>query len=135
GAAGKQRRFAAETRDAPPLHPPGTDGRIPANSGTSARSRPHDVLPIPIGNIWQCGRRDTRCKPQRMLPFPRVLGGSCGTSRARQLQDLINRRRARHVCGEYDVTSIESEDMDMSIRGKGILTTLAIALIGTTPAW
>src|SRR5262245_54342495 len=25
--------------------------------------------------------------------------------------------------------------MDMSIRGKGILTTLAIALIGTTPAW
>src|SRR5215831_29922 len=58
-----------------------------------------------------------------------------GTSRASRWQDLINRRRARHVCGEYDVTSIESEDMDMSIRGKGILTTLAIALIGTTPAW
>jgi Ca2+-binding EF-hand superfamily protein len=33
------------------------------------------------------------------------------------------------------VISIESEDANMSIRGKSILTTLAIALIGTTPAW
>ena len=47
----------------------------------------------------------------------------------------MNRRRAPHLCGEYDVISIESEDMDMSIRGQSILTTLAIALIGTTPAW
>ena len=31
--------------------------------------------------------------------------------------------------------SIESEDMDMSIRGKSILTALAIMLIGTAPAW
>ncbi len=31
--------------------------------------------------------------------------------------------------------SIESEDMDMSIRGKSILITLAIMLIGTAPAW
>src|SRR5262245_65203263 len=68
-------------------------------------------------------------------PFPWLSGDPCGTSRASQSQDLINRRRARHVCGAYDVIFIESEDMDMSIRGKGILTTLAIALIGTTPAW
>jgi Ca2+-binding EF-hand superfamily protein len=54
---------------------------------------------------------------------------------ASRAQDLINRRRARHVCGAYDAIFIESEDMDMSIRGKSILTALAIALIGTTPAW
>jgi Ca2+-binding EF-hand superfamily protein len=51
-----------------------------------------------------------------------------------------NRQRARHVCGEYYVISIESEDTNMSIRGKSIrgksiLTTLAITLIATTPAW
>jgi hypothetical protein len=33
------------------------------------------------------------------------------------------------------MSSIESEDVSMSIRGKGILTTLAITLIGTAPAW
>src|SRR5262245_7860814 len=43
--------------------------------------------------------------------------------------------RAFHLHGGYDVISIESEDANMSIRGKSILTTLAIALIGTTPAW
>ena len=31
--------------------------------------------------------------------------------------------------------SIESENVNMSIRGKSILTTLAITLIGTAPAW
>jgi len=41
----------------------------------------------------------------------------------------------RVFCGEYYVISIESEDMDMSIRGKSILITLAIMLIGTAPAW
>ena len=41
----------------------------------------------------------------------------------------------RVFCGEYFVISIESEDMDMSIRGKSILITLAIMLIGTAPAW
>jgi hypothetical protein len=30
---------------------------------------------------------------------------------------------------------IESEDTNMSIRGKSILTTLAVTLIATTPAW
>jgi Ca2+-binding EF-hand superfamily protein len=33
------------------------------------------------------------------------------------------------------VISIESEDMNMSIRGKSILTTLAIMLMATAPAW
>src|SRR5215467_11271564 len=83
--------------------------------------------------MWPQGHR-----PQAAADAPPSRGYQAaheGTSRARQSQDLINRRRARHVCGEYDLTSIESEDMDMSIRGKGILTTLAIALIGTTPAW
>jgi Ca2+-binding EF-hand superfamily protein len=46
-----------------------------------------------------------------------------------------NRPRARHVCGEYYVISIESEDTNMSIRGKSILTALAVTLIATTPAW
>jgi Ca2+-binding EF-hand superfamily protein len=46
-----------------------------------------------------------------------------------------NRRRGRQVCGEYYVISIESEDTNMSIRGKSILITLAITLIGTAPAW
>src|SRR5437899_2381869 len=46
-----------------------------------------------------------------------------------------NRGRAGHVCGEYYVISIESEDTNMSIRGKSILTTLAITLIATAPAW
>jgi EF hand domain-containing protein len=36
--------------------------------------------------------------------------------------------------GEYYVISIESEDANMGIR-KSILTTLAVALIGTAPAW
>ena len=35
----------------------------------------------------------------------------------------------------YYVMSIESEDTNMSIRGKSILTTLAVTLIATTPAW
>jgi Ca2+-binding EF-hand superfamily protein len=46
-----------------------------------------------------------------------------------------NRGRAGHVFGEYYVISIESEDTNMSIRGKSILTTLAITLIATAPAW
>jgi Ca2+-binding EF-hand superfamily protein len=33
------------------------------------------------------------------------------------------------------VIPIESEDMNMSIRGKSLLTTLAVTLIGATPAW
>src|SRR5215831_14299869 len=70
------------------------------------------------------------CSPSHGYPVT-----SEGHSPARRSQDLINRRRAPHLCGEYDVISIESEDMDMSIRGKSILTALAIMLIGTAPAW
>jgi Ca2+-binding EF-hand superfamily protein len=33
------------------------------------------------------------------------------------------------------VISIESEDTNMSIRGKSILTTLVVTLMGTAPAW
>src|SRR5262249_32139014 len=69
------------------------------------------------------------------VPFPWMSGDLRGASPARRSRDLINRRRAPHLCGEYDVISIESEDMDMSIRGKSILTALAIMLIGTAPAW
>ena len=42
--------------------------------------------------------------------------------------------RASRVWEEYYVISIESEDVNMSIR-KNILTTLAITLIATAPAW
>jgi Ca2+-binding EF-hand superfamily protein len=41
----------------------------------------------------------------------------------------------RQVWGEYYGISLESEDMNMNIRGKGIFTTLAIMLIATAPAW
>jgi Ca2+-binding EF-hand superfamily protein len=44
-------------------------------------------------------------------------------------------RRVRHVFGEYYVIFIGSEDTNMSIRGKSILTTLAVTLIAITPAW
>src|SRR5215831_17582081 len=128
---------------------PARQARRPATSGVSRpQAATHlDRIPPPhawhrpanslkVWNIWQCGPRDTRCKrPAGMLPSPRTSGRLPGISPARRSQDLINRRRAPHVRGEYDVISIESEDMDMSIRGKSILTTLAIALIGTAPAW
>src|SRR5262249_41499269 len=42
--------------------------------------------------------------------------------------------RAFRLHGGYDVISIESEDANMSIR-RSILTTLAITLIATAPAW
>ena len=42
--------------------------------------------------------------------------------------------RASRLREEYYVTSIESEDVNMSIR-KNILMTLAITLIATAPAW
>ena len=41
----------------------------------------------------------------------------------------------RQVWGEYYGISLESEDMNMNIRGKSIFTTLAIMLIATAPAW
>ena len=41
----------------------------------------------------------------------------------------------RLVWGEYYVISPESEDMNMSIRAKSIVTTLALTLIATAPAW
>src|SRR6516225_5453109 len=60
-----------------------------------------------------------------------------GGLKARQSFSTVRSEPARafHLHGGYDVISIESEDANMSIRGKSILTTLAIALIGTTPAW
>jgi hypothetical protein len=48
---------------------------------------------------------------------------------------FADRQRARHVCGGYYVISIESEDTNMSIRGKTILTALTITLISAAPAW
>jgi Ca2+-binding EF-hand superfamily protein len=46
-----------------------------------------------------------------------------------------NRLRARHVCEEYYVISIEWKDTNMSIRGNSMVITLAVTLIGTAPAW
>ena len=65
-AARNKRRFAAASRDASQPSPPAPrmapTGKFPSNSGTSAGSGSHEVLPIPIGNIWQCGRGDTPCR-------------------------------------------------------------------------
>jgi len=47
---------------------------------------------------------------------------------------LAELARASRLREEYYVTSIESEDVNMSIR-KNILMTLAITLIATAPAW
>src|SRR6266404_5030093 len=81
-AACNKRRFAAASRDASRPYPPapriGTDRRIPSDSGTSASSRSHDVLPIRIGNIWQCGRRDTgyeRPSPRTSSRLPGDITG------------------------------------------------------------
>ena len=82
-AACNKRRFPAASRDAPRLHPSAPHmtptGEFASNSGAFAGCQSHDILPIHIGNIWQCGPRDTRCKPQRMLPFPWISGDLRGT--------------------------------------------------------
>jgi Ca2+-binding EF-hand superfamily protein len=92
-------------------------GEFPSNSGTFARCGSYDVLPIRIGTFGN------------VAP---------GTQAANHLRDALlsgrNRQRARRVCGEYYVISIGSEDTNMSIRGKSVLTTLAVTLIATTPA-
>jgi len=118
-----------------PTH--GTDRRIPSNSGTSASSRSHDVLPIRIGNIWQCGRGDTRYgrpSPGRQAAYPghHRRGGLRTREGPRALASEL--ARASRLWAEYYVISIESEDADMSIR-TNILTTVAITLIATAPAW
>ena len=144
-AARNKRRFAAASRDASRPSPPAPrmapTGKFPSNSGTSAGSGSHEVLPIPIGNIWQCGRGDTPCRRPPGCP-PRTSGRLPGTSPARRPQS--SRRRLEHwrrswvrasrVWEEYYVISIESEDVNMRIR-KNILMTLAITLIATAPAW
>ena len=60
-----------------------------------------------------------------------------GGLKARQSSSTLRSEPARafHLHGGYDVISIESEDANMSIRGKTVLITLAITLIGTAPAW
>src|SRR5262249_43012987 len=67
--------------------------------------------------------------------FGNVAAGPQAASHHRELVSRPDHQRACHVCGEYYVISIESEDTNMSIRGKSILTTFAISLIATTPAW
>jgi Ca2+-binding EF-hand superfamily protein len=52
----------------------------------------------------------------------------------RELKQLFFAVGASPDSGEYYVISIQSEDANMSIR-KSILTTLAVTLIATAPAW
>jgi hypothetical protein len=82
------------------------------DSETFARRGSHDVLPIHVGNIWQCGPGDTG------LPAHK------GTFRTGAESD-------RGVL----CISFESEDTNMNIRAKSIVTTLALTLIATAPAW
>src|SRR5262245_47934652 len=62
-AARNKRRFAAASRDVPRPYPPAPrmtpTGEFVSDSEIFARRGSHDVLPIHIGNIWQCGRGDT----------------------------------------------------------------------------
>ena len=74
-------------------------------------------------------------------PLPRASGRLPGgitgeaVSELEKLESLPSEpARASRRWAEYYVISIESEDANMSIR-KNILTTLAITLIATAPAW
>src|SRR5215471_5193503 len=52
-----------------PTHAP--IGEFLTNSETFAQRGSRDVLPIHIGNIWQCGRGDTGSKSRRDALVPR----------------------------------------------------------------
>src|SRR5215510_3695977 len=85
-------------------------------------SEPPDGLLTFTRTSGVCGRRDT----------PQTRGTSA--RRPRELKQLFFAVGTSRDSGEYYVISIQSEDANMSIR-KSILTTLAVALIGTAPAW
>jgi hypothetical protein len=81
--SGVSRSQAATPLDhIPPPHAWHRLANFSTNSGTFASYGSHDVLPIHIGNIWQCGRGDTQCKPRS------------GSSRARGRSQLKKAPRA-----------------------------------------
>jgi hypothetical protein len=85
-----------------------------------------------FGNV-ALGTQST-CSPGDLQDgVPRAIGATVKGS----FRGLWGRNRpgAGHVWGEYYVISLESEDMNMSIRAKSIVTTLALTLIATAPAW
>src|SRR5262249_2330918 len=86
--------------------------------------RPTMVLPILVGTSGRCCRRDTRQAlgwEHGRQSVSRPSSFAVGTARRNGMRRLI--------CDP------PSEDVNMSIRGKTVLITLAITLIGTAPAW
>src|SRR5262245_8336112 len=84
------------------------------------------VLPLLVGTSGRCGRGDTRQAPgwqpgHGRQSVSRPSSFAVGTARRNGMRRLI--------CDP------QSEDVNMSIRGKTVLITLAITLIGTAPAW
>ena len=55
---------------------------FPTDSQTFLRCGSHDVLPIHIGNIWQCGRGDTRCKSALGSAWSSGLAAGTGGAQA-----------------------------------------------------
>ena len=95
-AACNKRRFAATSRDAPRPRSPAPRiapiDKCLINSETFGQGGSHDILPIHIGNIWQCGRGDTGCMSRRDPPVPR----GCQTATLGSFRELCGRNvRAR----------------------------------------
>ena len=85
-----------------------------------------------FGNV--AARTQAACPRQGTLGGCRVVSGRRSGGSFRALWGR-NRSGADRFWGEYYVISLESEDTNMSIRGKSIFATLAIMLIATAPAW
>src|SRR5262249_4760555 len=85
--------------------------------------------------MWPRGHTlQTPFPPGRQAAYPASPPRRSQNS-SRLLESLPSElSRASRPWAEYYVISIESEDADMSIR-KNILTTLAITVIATAPAW
>src|SRR5262245_4845832 len=121
--------------------PSGTFGNVAAGTHAGSDRReapaPADVRP-PIRDIT--GEAVSKLKAPRALASElarasRLCGEYEAVSKLKAPRALASElARASRLCGEYYVISIESEDANMSIR-KSILTTLAITLIATAPAW
>src|SRR5262249_4456893 len=135
--SGVSRPKAATHLDCAPRPTHDTNRRIPSNSGTSASSRFHDFLPIRIGTFGNvaAGTHATGAPPPDIRPPTRGITGEAVSKLKQAPRALASElARASRLWAEYYVISIESEDANMSIR-TNILTTLAITLIATAPAW
>jgi Ca2+-binding EF-hand superfamily protein len=87
-----------------------------------------------FGNV-AAGTQATSAPPPDVKPPTRDITGEAVSKLKKAPRALASEpARASRRWAEYYVISIESEDANMSIR-KNILTTLAITLIATAPAW